>query len=72
MKKVMLVAAMVFATSSLVNANTLIKKNFEEDEIRRYRIRVDCDGDGVPDYDMTGNFTHENAKAMAEQMRASC
>ena len=33
---------------------------------------VDCDGDGIADYDMTGNFTVENAIAMINQMIASC
>ncbi|WP_418644148.1 hypothetical protein [Tenacibaculum insulae] len=41
-------------------------------KLHEYRIQVDCDGDGIADYDMSGNFTDENAQVMADQMVVSC
>ncbi|APG66082.1 hypothetical protein LPB136_12190 [Tenacibaculum todarodis] len=74
MKKIILVLAFVFASGSLVNAETLINNtNLESPpKLKKFRIKVDCDGDGIFDYDMTGNFTEENANAMAVQMQESC
>lgn len=74
-------------TEKMTDVETIIKETLKEvkglsadvnitffDELiaKKYRIRVDCDGNGTWDYIYEGSLDESNVDAMVGQLVASC